>query len=646
MGMWGGGTSAAGWGGRGSWDGAGGRGGRGGRSDGWDYQELGNLYDWRLLKRLLPYLAPYRGRVILVLIAMVGTAIAQYSQPYIIGKGLEQAIRSNDLSALNVVGIALVVLAVFAWITQVMVQLISGWIAQRLLYHLRNDLFAHMQKLSLSFYDKEEVGRVMSRLTSDVTVMQELLTSGMLNVLTDIAGLVVVIFFMFYMDAQLAVISLSTVPFLVVFMAVWQRYAQRAFIRVRLAIAQVNSNINQNVSGVRVVQSMRREEVNLREFGQLNEENRQSNLQAMRLQATVMPMVEILSTISTVLVVVFIGIRLFNGTLDPASAAGFALGFVLFIQRFFTPIRDIVLQYTMLQRAMAGAHRVFEVLDTVPEIVDAEDAVELDDVEGRVDFNHVDFEYLPGIPVLRDFDLHVVPGETVALVGHTGAGKTSVTALINRSYEIQGGSIEIDGHDLTKIVRKSLTRRMSVVLQEPYLFSGPIAENIRYGRLDATRREIEQAAEAVGASEFIERLPNGYDTVLNEGGKNLSIGQRQLIAFARAVVADPRIIILDEATAHVDTQTERIIQKALKIVLSGRTSFVIAHRLSTIRDADRIVMMRNGEIVEIGTHDELMANDNVYADFYRMTFTTHSDVADEVVITGGGGGGGGGAGGS
>ena len=643
MGMWGGGTSAAGWGGRGSWDGGG---GRGGRSDGWDYQELGNLYDWRLLKRLLPYLAPYRGRVILVLIAMVGTAIAQYSQPYIIGKGLEQAIRSNDLSALNVVGIALVVLAVFAWITQVMVQLISGWIAQRLLYHLRNDLFAHMQKLSLSFYDKEEVGRVMSRLTSDVTVMQELLTSGMLNVLTDIAGLVVVIFFMFYMDAQLAVISLSTVPFMVVFMAVWQRYAQRAFIRVRLAIAQVNSNINQNVSGVRVVQSMRREEVNLREFGQLNEENRQSNLQAMRLQATVMPMVEILSTISTVLVVVFIGIRLFNGTLDPASAAGFALGFVLFIQRFFTPIRDIVLQYTMLQRAMAGAHRVFEVLDTVPEIVDAEDAVELDDVEGRVDFNHVDFEYLPGIPVLRDFDLHVVPGETVALVGHTGAGKTSVTALINRSYEIQGGSIEIDGHDLTKIVRKSLTRRMSVVLQEPYLFSGPIAENIRYGRLDATRREIEQAAEAVGASEFIERLPNGYDTVLNEGGKNLSIGQRQLIAFARAVVADPRIIILDEATAHVDTQTERIIQKALKIVLAGRTSFVIAHRLSTIRDADRIVMMRNGEIVEIGTHDELMANDNVYADFYRMTFTTHSDVADEVVITGGGGGGGGGAGGS
>ncbi|MDP6607405.1 MAG: ABC transporter ATP-binding protein, partial [Dehalococcoidia bacterium] len=458
-----------------------------------------------------------------------------------------------------------------------------------------------------------------------------------------VAGLVIVIAFMFLMDVQLAVVSLSTVPLLVIGMAVWQRYAQQAFIRVRQAIAQVNSEINQNVSGIRVVQSMRREDVNLRQFGQLNEENRQSNLYAMKLQAVVMPMVEILSAIATVLVLIVIGFRVFNGSLDVATAVGFAMGFVLFIQRFFAPIRDIVLQYTMLQRAMAGAHRVFEVLDTEPEIVDADDAVELGEVEGRVDFNHVEFSYIEGVPVLRDFDLHVAPGETVALVGHTGAGKTSVTALVNRSYDIQGGSIEIDGQDLLSIKRRSLTRRMSVVLQEPYLFSGPISENIRYGRLDATDDEIRLAAEAVGASEFIERLDDGYDTDLNEGGKNLSIGQRQLIAFARAVVADPSIIILDEATAHVDTHTERVIQRALKAVLADRTSFVIAHRLSTIRDSDRIVMMRNGEIVEIGTHDELMAIDDVYADFYRMTFTSHSEVADEVVVSGGGGSGGAGS---
>jgi ABC-type multidrug transport system fused ATPase/permease subunit len=618
-------------------------GGPGGRTDGWDYEELGNIYDWELIKRLVPYITPYKGRVVLVLIAMVITAIAQYTQPFIIGKGLEAAVRGSSISTLNQVGLLLVVLAAVAMVSQIVTQLLTGWISQRLLYHLRNDVFAHMQKLSLSFYDNEEVGRVMSRLTSDVTVMQELLTTGMLNVLTDVAGLVIVIAFMFLMDVQLAVVSLSTVPLLVIGMAVWQRYAQQAFIRVRQAIAQVNSEINQNVSGIRVVQSMRREDVNLRQFGQLNEENRQSNLYAMKLQAVVMPMVEILSAIATVLVLIVIGFRVFNGSLDVATAVGFAMGFVLFIQRFFAPIRDIVLQYTMLQRAMAGAHRVFEVLDTEPEIVDADDAVELGEVEGRVDFNHVEFSYIEGVPVLRDFDLHVAPGETVALVGHTGAGKTSVTALVNRSYDIQGGSIEIDGQDLLSIKRRSLTRRMSVVLQEPYLFSGPISENIRYGRLDATDDEIRLAAEAVGASEFIERLDDGYDTDLNEGGKNLSIGQRQLIAFARAVVADPSIIILDEATAHVDTHTERVIQRALKAVLADRTSFVIAHRLSTIRDSDRIVMMRNGEIVEIGTHDELMAIDDVYADFYRMTFTSHSEVADEVVVSGGGGSGGAGS---
>ncbi len=634
MGMWGGGGGhAAGWGGRGSWTGpVQGGGGRTARYDGWDYQEIGKIYDWTLIKRLGPYLAPYKKRVIIAIMAMTITAGMQYSQPFIIAKGLEAAVRGSSVSTLNLIGIALVALAVVAWLAQMLQQVMTAWVGHRLLLNLRNELFGHLQKLSLSFYDREEVGRVMSRLTSDVTVMQELLTTGMLNVLTDIIGLIVVIFFMFLLDVQLAVVSLSVVPVLVVAMAIWQRYAQQAFIRVRLAIAQVNSNINQNVSGIRVVQSLRREGVNLRKFDQLNEENRQSNLRAVQLQAVVIPLVEILSTTATVLVIIVIGVRLFNGSLDPAAAAGLALGFTLFIQRFFTPVRDIVLQYTMLQRAMAGAHRVFEVLDTEPEIVDAPDAVELEDVEGRVDFNHVDFSYVEGVPVLKDFDLHVEPGETIALVGHTGAGKTSVTALINRSYEIQDGSIQIDGIDLREIKRKSLTRRMSVVLQEPYLFSGTIRENIRYGRLDATDEEIERAAEAVGAHEFISREPDGYEAVLNEGGKNLSVGQRQLIAFARAVVADPRIIILDEATANVDTHTERVIQRALSTLLSGRTSFVIAHRLSTIRGADRIVVMRNGEIIEIGSHDELMELDGAYADLYRMTFTKQGGVQEEIVF--------------
>ena len=637
--MWGGGGGghAAGWGGHGP--GA----ARGGRYDGWDYEEIGNLYDWKLIKRLAPYLAPYKMRIAIALFGMALTAVMQYSQPAIIGEGLRRALESEDVGAINTVGMTLIVLAAIALVAQMGQQLMTAWMGHRLLYHMRNELFEHLQKLSLGFYDREEVGRVMSRLTSDVTVMQELLTTGILNVLTDIIGLVLVIGLMFYVDVQLALISLSVVPVLMITMAFWQRFAQQAFIRVRQAIAQVNSNINQNVSGIRVVQSLRREEVNLRQFDRLNEENRQSNMYAMRLQAVVMPLVEILSTIATVMVIIAIGIRLFNGNISPAQAAAFTLTFVLFIQRFFTPVRDIVLQYTMLQRAMAGAHRVFEVLDTEPEIVDDPEAVALDDVDGRVDFNHVHFSYVEGVPVLKDFDLHVEPGETIGLVGHTGAGKTSVTALVNRSYDIQDGSIEIDGVDLRKIQRKSLTRRMSVVLQEPYLFSGSVRENIRYGRLDATDEEIAQAAEAVGADEFISRLSDGYDSELKERGKNLSIGQRQLIAFARAVVADPRIIILDEATANVDTQTERVIQRALKALLAGRTSFVIAHRLSTIRDADRIVAMRNGEIVEIGTHEQLMANDGYYADFYRMTYTAQSEVQEEIVTAAAGAGGGSGS---
>jgi ATP-binding cassette subfamily B protein len=387
---------------------------------------------------------------------------------------------------------------------------------------------------------------------------------------------------------------------------------------------------------VRVVQSLVREEKNLEHFEALNSQNRQMNLEAAKLQASVMPLVEILSTVATVLVLFVIGLRAFDGAITGAEAAGLALGFTLYIQRFFNPVRDIVLQYTMLQRAMAGAHRIFEVLDTEPEIVDPPGATVLEDVEGRVDFEHVKFSYIEGVPVLRDFDLHVEPGETVALVGHTGAGKTSVTALVNRSYDIQDGRILIDGQDLTTIQRASLTRRMSVVLQEPYLFSGTIRENIRYGRLDASDEDCADAARAVGADEFIDQLPNGYDTILHERGQNLSVGQRQLISFARALVAEPRILILDEATATVDTHTEQIIQRALSTMLKGRTSFVIAHRLSTIRSADRIVVMRAGEIVEIGSHDELMAEGGVYADLYQMTFTQagSEDVLSEEAAAG------------
>ncbi len=634
MAYWGGG-------GAGGWSGGigGQRGGRGAQVDmtnrrgidGWDYDELGKVYDTALIGRLIPFITPHKWRAIIALIATVTLSITSYAPPFIMALALERiidAVAADTPESLDQAvadtqfyGLLLVGLAALMFVAAMVQRLMTGYIGHHLLRDLRSMMFGHLNKLSLSFYDREEVGRIMSRVTSDVVTLQELMTSGFLNVLSDILGLTIIIIAVYLLDPVLATVSLAVIPFLFIFMVVWQRYAARAFIRVRQAIAIVNANINENVSGVRVVQSMVREETNLEHFDNLNEQNRQMNLDAAKLQASVMPLVEILSTVATIFVLLVIGLRAFDGALTGAEAGSLALGFTLYIQRFFNPVRDIVLQYTMLQRAMAGAHRIFEVLDTEPEIVDPPGATVLDDVEGRVDFEHVKFSYIEGVPVLRDFDLHVEPGESIALVGHTGAGKTSVTALVNRSYDIQGGRILVDGHDLTTIERASLTRRMSVVLQEPYLFSGTIRENIRYGRLDASDEDVENAARAVGADEFIEQLNEGYDTVLHERGQNLSVGQRQLISFARALVAEPRILILDEATATVDTHTEQIIQRALATMLKGRTSFVIAHRLSTIRSADRIVVMRAGEIVEIGNHDELMAADGVYADLYRMTFT-------------------------
>ena len=646
MAYWGGGQA-------GGWSGDQ-RGVRGGRAvDGWDYAELGRVYEPDLVRRLFPFLGPYKVQTIVATIAMLVFAVASYAQPYVMAVATEsivEKLRSGTPAELAAVeneilnfGALLVGLATFSFASAALQRLMTGYVGHRILRDLRSQMFEHLNKLSLSFFDREEVGRVMSRVTSDVVTLQELITSGFLNILADIVGLGLIVLFLFLLDPLLAVISLSVIPLLMIFMVWWQTPAAQAFIRVRQGISIVNGSINENVSGVRIVQSLNREDENLRQFERLNRVNLDANMDAVKLQAAVIPMVEFLSTVATAVVLVVIGVRTFNGDLGAGEALAYSIGFLLYIQRFFNPVRDIVLQYTMLQRAMAGAHRIFEVLDTEPEIVDPPDAKVLPDVEGRIDFNEVDFSYVKNVPVLRKFDLHIEPGETIAFVGHTGAGKTTVTALVNRSYDIEGGSILIDGTDLREIQRASLTRRMSVVLQEPYLFSGTIADNIRYGRLDATDEEIADAARAVGAHDFVERLPDGYDSDLHERGTNLSVGQRQLIAFARAVIAEPRILILDEATANIDTHSERLIQQALKTILRGRTSLVIAHRLSTIRSADRIVVMRDGEIAEIGSHEELIAEDGIYADLYRMTYRRSDEEGDGFDANGTGGNGAGGA---
>ena len=586
-----------------------------------DENLLGKAYDNKVVMRLFSYLSGNHKYAILSLIAVIVYTAANVCIPLFIMFGIEQGVNNGSVNALHLIGICFLFLTLIHFGANYLQFVFVAKVGQEILYALRLHMFNHLQALSPSFFHRTPVGRIMSRSQSDVLQLQELFEMMVVS-LADILSLFGIIIVMLVVDWQLALVSLSIIPILFLVLGYWQRFARRSFMRIRRAIAMVNGEYNQNITGVRVVQSLNRQEENLKHFSGLNQEHLNANLQASKFSGGLQPTVEFLIGIGLGFgVVLFGGVLAQRGDLD----WGVLVAFALWIQRFFEPIRHLTMQYSQFQRAMAAGVRLFEMIDLEPEVNDLPNASSMPTVQGNIEFKDVSFHYVEGVEVLQNINLQINAGENVALVGSTGAGKSTFVTLIHRFADVTKGRILVDGYDLKEVDRQSLVNQMSMVLQEPFLFSGTVKENIRYNHQDASDQAVYDAAKAVGADEFINALENGHDTVLAERGVNLSVGQRQLLSFARAVVGDPRILILDEATASIDTHTEVLIQKALQRILKNRTSIVIAHRLSTIRNADKIVVLDRGQVAEIGNHEELLAKHGVYSRLYAINYGLEGD---------------------
>ena len=567
-------------------------------------------------RRLGSELAPYRRTLAGVFVLVVLGAVAQAGGPWLIGRAIDQHILRGDAAGLSrtmlfLLGIYL--LGTFASRGQVYG---VGSIAQRLLASMRRRIFDRLQHLPLRYFDRRPVGDLMSRVTNDVDTLNQLFSQGLTQLLGSLFSLIGILVAMLVLQWNLALACFAVIPIMFLTTAFFARRARKAFRLTRETVGDVTAGLQEDIVGVREAQAFNRTERNIARFRERNAANRDANVQAVAITSAFSPAIDVLSTLATALVIGYGGYLVFAGSLS----VGVMTAFLIYVQQFFRPIQLVSQVYTQAQSALAGAERIYEILDENPEPPDPPDAEDAGFLEGRISFEDVTFAYEPGRPVLHDVSFEVEPGQTVALVGPTGAGKTTIASLIPRFYDATGGAVRVDGRDVRGFARKDLRRNIGIVLQEPFLFSGTIAANIGYGRDDAASEEIEAAARAVDAHGFIAALPDGYDTVLGEGGGSLSQGQRQLLSFARAVLTDPRILILDEATSNIDTRTEAVIQNALATLLEGRTSVVIAHRLSTIRSADVILAVRDGRIAERGTHAELLEDDGLYADLYRRQF--------------------------
>ncbi len=593
-----------------------------------DERIFGEVFDGHVIRRFIGFVAPYRRQLVWSIVAVLAFTLTQLSVPLVIRYTVDEALVDTGAgtTALAIIGLVFFGLISLNYLANYMQEWLSNNVAQHVLFDLRRAMFAHLQKISLSFMDKTEVGRMMSRLQGDVNALQNFLESSIF-VIGDLVLLFGIIFVLLTMNLRLGLMTVGIVPLLFLVRILWLPRARKAFIRARETQSSVNGALAEGINGVRTIQEMAREDVNFMLFRDKARDNLAAHLTASKYSQVMVPIVETLTGIAMAIVVFFGGTEVLSGTLE----LGVMVAFLFYIQRFFAPIRSVTMQYSIMQRAMAAGQRIFEVMDVPIDVDDRDGALDLKEIDGSFEFEHMTFGYEPDRPILNDISFRVNSGETVALVGPTGSGKTSLTAIAHRFYDVWEGSVKIGGHDVRDLTQATLGRNIAMVLQDPFLFTGTILENLRYHKHDASFEQVRQATEAVGAHEFIVRLPDGYYTKVEQGGGNLSVGQRQLISFARALVADAPILVLDEATANIDSYTERIIQKALSVLLENRTGMVIAHRLSTIRGADRIVVLQDGRIVETGSHDALIEKRGLYARLYSMNYASFDDIPEDLV---------------